>query len=150
MHLLFEHFLTDLNEYLACERYWQSLIQRVSAESQQANEWVPWISRNRPDGTPVERDGNPIYDAYSKRLNRAIRILQHERSAQGVEIAAWIKTYGAEFAELPGSELFINLCLSQESAVAAEKLMSAWMRPDVSNLEMKEVIERLLEPYTET
>jgi hypothetical protein len=141
---LFGNFLSQGNEYRACEDYWRELVERVATSLGQPNEWRPWIDRYRPDGSPVERDGNPIYDVRSIEKNRAVRIIQHACSGSDVEIAAWVKTYEPEFVDLPGEELVINLCLSEESAELAAQLLNKWMDPTTPLESMQEFMSKLL------
>src|SRR5262249_46854120 len=77
VHKLFESFLEHEDEYRACERYWRELIADAAASIGQPDEWRSWIPRHWANGTPMERDGNPIADGRSDRLDRAFRIVQH-------------------------------------------------------------------------
>jgi hypothetical protein len=141
---LFANFLNQGDEYRACEEYWRELVERVANSAGQGNEWRPWIDRYRPDGSPVEQDGNPIYDVRSVTVNRAVRIIQYVCSGADVEIAAWVKTYELEFVDLPSEELIINLCLSEESAELAAQLLSKWMDPTTQLESMQQFINKLL------
>lgn len=138
--ILYENFLSDSDEYSACEEYWQQLIAGIASALDQNSEWERWIPRDRPDGSPVDRDGNPIYDSRSVRQGKGIRIIQHICSGPQVELAAWIKSYEEEFVELPSKELVINLCLSEESANLAEALLSTWMSQDTDVESMRNCI----------
>ena len=84
--------------------------------------------------------GNPIFDARSERLDRAVRIIQQPAVGDGVEVAAWVAVYEAEFDEMPRAELFLNLSLSEESAALAKEALRKWMTPSTSVAEMNDFI----------
>jgi len=138
--LLFKDFLRDADEYAACERHWQELVEHTAATLGQTGEWARWIPRTYPNGKPVERDGNPISDGRSHRLNRGFRVIQHEASEDGLELAAWLKTHEEEFADFPRDELVINLGLSVESSAIAARLLSSWMKPTTTRATMEALI----------
>src|SRR5690348_682893 len=133
---LFESFLDDPEQYRDSEKYWELLVSSIANSLGQTGEWPRWIPRQYADGTPMEADGNPIFDGRSERLDRAFRIIQHRPIGDDVEIAAWLKTYEAEYTDLPRHELVINLSLSQESADLARVLLRKWMSPEATPDEM--------------
>ncbi len=137
---LFESFLDSEAEYLACERYWETLVSDIAESLDQTNEWRCWISRQYADGTVMERDGNPMFDGRSDRLNRAFTIIQHRATGDELEIAAWVKSYEPEYADLPRYELVLNLSLSEESAALARTLLRKWMSQDTTFDEMAEFV----------
>lgn len=141
--MLFRNFLRDPDEYTACERYWQELVTRTAASLGQVGDWVGWIPRHYPNGKPVERDGNPISDGRSLRLNRGFRILQHEASAEQLEFAAWLKTHDDEFSDFPRDELVMNLGLSVESSEIAERLLLNWMKSTTTTTMMEALIAKV-------
>jgi hypothetical protein len=140
-HKMFENFLEDVEQYAACERYWEQLVQEIAESLGQTGEWKQWIPRQSPNGTPYEKDGNPIYDARSERLDRAFRICQYSLASDEVGIAAWLKSYEEGYHELPRNELVINLSLSQESAQLAKALLYKWMTPDTTPSDMRLLID---------
>jgi hypothetical protein len=140
VHKLFENFLDNTDSYEACERYWEKLIHDITHSLGQTDEWPRWIPQCYANGTPMELDGNPIFDGRSQYLNRAFRIIQHEAVGEEIEIAAWLKNYEEEYTELPRDELVINLSLSQESAQAAQSLLLKWMTPTTTVDEMQAFI----------
>jgi hypothetical protein len=145
-HKMFEKLLEDVEQYAACERYWEQLGQEIAESLGQTGEWQQWIPRQSPNGTPYEKDGNPIYDARSERLDRAFRIIQHSAVSDEVEIAAWLKSYEEfEYRDVPDNELVINLSLSQESAQLAKALLYKWMTPDTTPSDMRSAIDELIE-----
>lgn len=134
---LFGSFLDDSDQYRACEKYWETLVSSVADSVGQGGEWPRWISRQYADGTPMEFDGNPMFDGRSSRLNRAFRVIQHHPAGDAVEVVAWLQAYEEEFTELPAHELVINLCLTKESAEIVRVLLSKWMLPETTIDEMK-------------
>jgi hypothetical protein len=142
---MFENFLEDVVQYAACERYWEQLVQEIAESLGQTGEWQQWIPRQSPNGTPYEKDGNPIYDGRSERLDRAFRIIQHSAFSDEVEIVAWLKSYEEfEYRDVPGNELVIRLSLSQESAQLARALLYKWMTPDTTQSDMSSFIDVML------
>jgi len=122
-HRMFENFLDSAEAYEVCEQYWERLVRELEESLNQTNEWKRWLLRHYPDGTPVEMDGNPIYDARSRKINRAFRVLQHRPVSENLEIVAWLKTYDDESPEFPSAEMVINLSLSEESEHMARELL---------------------------
>jgi hypothetical protein len=143
---LFESFLDDPEQYRAAEQYWATLVADVANSMNQTNEWRQWIPREYADGTPMEPDGNPIFDGRSEKLNRAFRIMQHRPVGDDVEIVAWVKSYEPEYSDLPHDELVINLSLSQESANLARLLLQEWMRAETTPEYMTSFIRETLPP----
>ena len=143
---LFESFLDDPEQYRSAEQYWEALVADVAKSMNQTNEWRRWIPREYADGTPMEPDGNPIFDGRSDALNRAFRIMQHRPVGNDVEIAAWVKSYEPEYSDLPRDELIINLSLSQESADSVRLLLQKWMRAETTPEEMTSFIREILPP----
>lgn len=148
-HKLFESFLEDPEQYRGAEQYWEALVSDVAESLNQANEWHRWISREYADGTPMEPDGNPIFDGRSDRLNRAFRIMQHQPIGDDAEIAAWVKSYEPDYPDLPRDELIINLSLSQESADLVRLLLQKWMRVETTPEDMTRFIHETLPPIVE-
>ncbi len=143
---LFESFLEDPEQYRASEQYWETLVWEVAKSMNQTDEWHQWIPRQYADGTPMERDGNPIFDGRSEALNRAFRIMQHRPVGEDTEIAAWLESYEPEYTDLPRDELVINLSLSQESADLVRQLLQRWMRAETTPEEMTRFIHEILPP----
>jgi len=140
---LFEDFRDNPSTYRACEAYWQGLLDELMASLGQRGEWRRWIPQTYADGkTTIEKDGNPIFDGRSDRLNRAFRIIQQRLTNKDVpEISAWLKSYEPEFTELPRDELVVNLSLSVESADLARTLLRKWMEPATTPAEMQALID---------
>jgi hypothetical protein len=147
MSPLFPDFLENAASYEAAVAFWDRLVSDIERSLGQADEWGRWIPVRYADGvTPIDEPGNPIFDGYSQALGRAFRIIQHPPVSEGVEIAAWTKTYGSEAEPtlLPDSELVLNLSLSDESARIAQTLLRTWMKPDTTPSAMEAVIDASL------
>lgn len=140
IHKLFESFLDNAAQYRACEEYWEALVSSITSVLGQAHEWRRWIPQQYADGMPMESDGNPIFDGRSERLDRAFRIIQHLPVGDDLEITAWLKSYEAEYSDLPRHELVLNLSLSEESANLARILLQKWMLAETTPDEMKNFI----------
>jgi hypothetical protein len=145
VHKRFEDFLDNTEMYKACEQYWERLVRDVEESLNQTGEWERWLLRQYPNGTPVEMDGNPIYDGRSRQINRAFKILQHRPVSDDLEIAAWLERNGEEYPEIPGEELVLNLSLSEETGHIARRLLSMWMTPNITAEEMQQFIREHLE-----
>ena len=78
VRILYKDFLDNPEQYKACQAYWDRLIQDIAESLGQGGEWEHWVPRYYADGiTPFEQDGNPIADACSRKLDRAIQIIQY-------------------------------------------------------------------------
>jgi hypothetical protein len=148
VHHIFRNFLASVESYRQVELYWEALFYDVASQYGQAANWKPWLSRTFLNGTPTPRDGNPIFDARSEKLRRAVRIIQSPPEKNEIEIAAWIDTVDYSDSGGPGytEELVLNLALSEESADAVRQILARWMDPSVSAAQMAEVVGRLEEP----
>lgn len=144
MRWLFASFLESEEEYRRCEAWWRELVERIARECGCGDDWKSWIPRASPDGTPVERDGNPIWDGRSVRSDRAFRVMQVAPSDEGgpYYYTAWVKTREPGYA-VPAEELFLSLALSDESAVWAETLLRKWMQPGTTVPEIQRLIDDL-------
>lgn len=141
---LHEHFLRTREEFLAARAFWQEIVDRVTALEGQGEKWPQWISDTKVGGDPIDIDLLPIISGWSLACNRAFQIVQTNRRANNVTIAAWIREYDPEFHELPAAAMFIGLSISQETADLAEKLLAEWVKPGTTPAVMREVIDQLL------
>jgi len=146
VRLLFSDFLQNPDSYDAAIAFWERLVTDVERSVGQEDEWGRWIPVHYGDGTPMEKDGNPIFDGYSQALRRAFRIMQHEPGSDEVEIAAWTKIYDLEGERtlLPECELVVGLSLSDESARIARDLLHEWMQPQTTVAAMQALIAALI------
>jgi hypothetical protein len=144
IHPLFERFLDDPAVYFDCVQFWRELANKVACWVEGPTDWHSWIPRSYADGTPMDLDGNPIWDGRSHQLDRAYRIIQDIGEGDEIEIAAWVTSYDQEYEEMPRHELVIHLSLSKESADLAEALLRKWMTPTTTPDVMREVISKLI------
>lgn|SRR5690606_32115395 len=143
---LFPDFLENPESYKASELVWTRAAREVAASMHQEQEWQRWIPRHFANGTPMEPDGNPIYDARNDRLKRAFRILQHPPFSQDLELVGWISSAEAEYDQLPNSELVLNLSLSEESLAAAREILGKWMAPETTPESMRSYLAEKYPP----
>lgn len=142
---MFKGFLDDPEIYRQCQQYWEETVNKVAGSFSEGGIWMPWQPRYWANGMPMERDGNPIFDAWNRYRNRAIRIVQDEEPDEHVCIAAWIDVRAdAEF--LPAEELTIRLALSAESAEICTRLLEMWISPDTTVSDAEEYLEKTVEP----
>jgi len=142
---LFRNFLADSEEYEAAEQFWNDAFGEVIRVGQEGK-WIPWRTSQYAHGTPFERDGSPIFAARSVQLGRAVQIIQWPPEGNGVAITAWLSelTVPDEHDnDEPVLELTINPTLSEESAAIARTLISNWVDPTVTRLEMSQHIAQL-------
>jgi hypothetical protein len=142
---LYDKFLDDPNVYRACERYWNDLTSHIAESLGQCEQWTLWIPRRWANGTPMELDGNPMFDRRNEKLDRAFRIIQHPPTNDEIQIAAWLNS--GEGEELPRHELVISIALSEESAQITEDLLRKWMNPETTPEDIQSFITDRIEPH---
>lgn len=147
---LFEDFLVNSDSYHACERFWEQLTSEIVSREARSSEWKRWIPRSFANGTPMELDGNPIWDGRSDELDRAYRLIQMPPTEDRLELGTWLNHNDSETPELPGDELVIVLALSEESAELASDMLRKWMdpstTPEVMSRYTTEVLARIAGP----
>jgi hypothetical protein len=140
---LFEGFLEHPETYDACERFWDSLVSELAAQHG-PNDWRQWTSRTWGNGTPM-REGNPMCDARSTRLDRALRVIQEEPEGPEHFVVAYME-HQREFDEWPSHELVISLTLSEETLTVARQMLSLWLDPATTVELMTAMIDRIAPP----
>ena len=121
---LCKSFLADAAEYELAQARWRHLWEKLVATEKLEAEWqVPWFVPEFVNGTPM-RDGNPIFSAVSPTLRRGVRIIQHEPTADRLELDYWLDTFGSEQSI---SELVISCALSDQAEQHASALIRAWI-----------------------
>jgi hypothetical protein len=123
MTYLFANFLTDHAAYMEARHYWESTC--IDLLGSRASDWETWSVCNGSE------DGNPIYAMLSRRLKRAVRIIQVpanvEEAWEREPISSWIDSMGDD---LPGSivvdELVVHCVLSLDTAKAARQIIGKW------------------------
>ena len=144
VRLLYEDFLESEEGYRACEAYWIQLVEEIAESLGQAGEWVRWMPKTHFDRIPPDDgEANPIFDARSRRLDRAIQIIQYPMTDDKIEMGGWVETRPAGESELPSEEMVIHLSLSEESAELAKGLLEKWMTPETTSEEMQTLIDSL-------
>jgi hypothetical protein len=63
---LFADFLENPASYEAAVAFWDRLVREIEASLGQDDQWGTWIPRHFANGTPMDEDGNPIFDGYSQ------------------------------------------------------------------------------------
>lgn len=145
---MFKGFLEDPEIYRQCKEYWKQTLNKVAGSFNEGGMWMPWQPQYWANGMPIEADGNPVFDAWNRYRNRAIRIVQHEAPDERTRIAAWIDTRSdSEF--LPGEELTIRLAFSPEAAELSRRLIELWMSPDTTVSDAEEYIGKSILPFSD-
>ena len=142
---LFPKFLDDPSEYQRAQVHWERLVDQAAKEAGQQGEWRPWMVKSFADGTPLPLDGNPIFEAKSSRLNRAVRIVQSPPESDEPVIVAYLDRVGGEGPENTPTtdELVITLALSEETKSIAERLIRLWTNARTTRDQMAGTITEL-------
>jgi hypothetical protein len=114
-------FLKDARRYRQAERYWHGLWDELVGELGVTEQWrTPWL------GAPL-RDGDPMFSAVSPALRRGVHVIQHEPTAEGLELEAWVDRFGEEGKDEVIEQLVISCALSEEAAARAQQLLRSWI-----------------------
>lgn len=136
--LLFPDFLDHPESYEAAEMLWKARFDTLAAKYQFT--YAPYINVFTRNGDKL-RDGNPIFSAEVKTLNRAVRIIQEVvEEPDGFFISAWLDTFPID-EDNPLNELVTPLVLSEETLEIAERLIVHWLVAQRSKEEMERVLE---------
>ncbi len=130
---LYPNFLHDSDDYALSERHWVGLWQEVNPPARIAKGWKqPWFEPLPPS----LGEGNPIFSAVSQMLRRGIRVIQHEPTDSGVEIQAWLDTFGGAPDDPDRiEELVISCALSDAASRVAQSLMEPWISGEAASLD---------------
>lgn len=128
---LFRDFLEDATQYRRAEQFWEDLVTQAVHARGLDLDLEPWRPDRFNDGTPMPKDGSPIYHARCERLRRGVQIIQDPPESDEIEVTAWFDEFDFSDAGGPGYtvELTIGLSLSQESAEVARHLVGMWLDP---------------------
>ena len=145
VHHLFPKFLDDPSEYRRAQAHWERFVDQAAKEAGQQGEWRSWMVKSFADGTALPLDGNPIFEAMSSRLNRALRVVQSPPERDEPEIVAYLDRAGGEDPENTptADELVIALALSEETKSIAERLVRLWMNAHTTRDQMAGAIAEL-------
>lgn len=139
--LLFPDFLDHTESYDAAEALWKARFDALAAKRHFT--YTPYINVFARNGDK-HRDGNPIFSAEVKTLNRAVRIIQEAiEQPDDFFISAWLDTFPTD-EDNPLNELVIPLVLSEETLEVAERLIVHWLVEGLSKEEMERVLEEEL------
>ncbi len=139
--LLFPDFLDHPESYDAAEALWKARFDALAAKYQFA--YAPYINVFTRNGDK-HRDGNPIFSAEVKTLNRAVRIIQEViEEPDDFFISAWLDTFPID-EDNPLNELVIALVLSEERLEIAERLIVHWLVEGRDKVDMEKVLEEEL------
>lgn len=123
---LYADFLENEHSYESSLCEWRNVWRRVQASMPHKTLWQePWVHT----GSPMIRDGNPIFSAFSPLEHRGLRIIQHPPTTNDIELRFWLDTFGGSLTD-PTSiqELVISCALSDESLRQAAMLIQQWVR----------------------
>ena len=143
---LFENFLDDPKEYRACVALWEKIVTSIKDDLGKQGNWHRWQKQTNENGTPIEPDGNPIFDGHSEELDRAFTIIQFRPKGNEIELIAHLKEYYEEYYRdvgAPRDELILVLSLSEESLQMAEDLLRKWLNPKTTLEEVRDILEHL-------
>lgn len=140
IHPLWPDFLKDVSRYEQCESDWSEIIAELASSAGSAEYWEQSRKGVAGDGiTRLPLTGNPIAHAQSVRLNRSLRVLQHQTFGDAIDFSWWTEEEkDSDFiGRGPQFELVISLSPSEESLELAKALLAKWLSPelDVSTFE---------------
>lgn len=139
--LLFPDFLDHPEIYDAAEALWKARFDALAEKYHFV--YAPYINIFARNGNK-HRDGNPIFSAEVKTLNRAVRIIQEAiEEFDDFFLSAWLDTFPID-EDNPLNELVIPLVLSEETLEIAERLIVHWLVKVRSKEEMEKVLEEEL------
>ena len=125
---LFENFLGDPHQYQQSEEFWKDLWRDVVRSAGHHDDWLtPWLGT----GSPLIKDGNPVFSAFSPLLRRGIRIVQQEPVEPGLDFQVWLDAFGGPPTDPESiNELVVACVLSDVAAHYARSAMMAWVAGD--------------------
>jgi hypothetical protein len=139
--LLFPDFLDHPEIYDDAEAHWKARFDALAEKYHFT--YTPYINVFASNGNKL-RDGNPIFSAEVKNLNRAVRIIQEAlEQPDDFFISAWLDTFPID-EDNPLNELVIPLVLSEETQELAERLIVHWLVEGRGKEEMERVLEEEL------
>jgi hypothetical protein len=111
-------FLTDSVQYDASAVEWRAVWDATDDFVRKLGGWTsPWLDESW-------RDGNPIFSAWSPRLRRGVRVIQHsDPSLFLVER----RTFGGRGTPDAVDELMISCALTSESLESVARLLERWI-----------------------
>lgn len=122
VQFLYSNFLENKKIYNLAQASWKRFFDSLVLEH--GISYTPYINQHSNQGKMY--DGNPIFSAYFKDKNRAVRIIQIEPTEDQYEIHSWIDTFELNPNEKI-DELVIDLVLSSKTKAIAEDLIYQWV-----------------------
>jgi hypothetical protein len=142
MELLFPIFLEDESEYDQAVNFWRELFADLLADTEL--EYKAYLNTTTVNGISL-RDGNPIFDAFFPKLNKAVRIIQEEAEGDdALDIGAWLDETELESVPDVIQELVISLVLTEETLSLAKRMIDKWVIRDIALEKMKDYIDELI------
>lgn len=150
MKLLYANFLGDVTEHKHAEAYWAQIVSRLAEKHGQSIAWTPWADKFYLNGTPMERDGSPIFEAKCTPVKRFVNITQlPPRMADGsdqFDIGFYLdeRMVLKEHNNLEGEawgQLAISCILSEETSSVVEDLIEQWLNPEISVAAMEKILD---------
>lgn len=118
---LFENFLDDAAEYQSAQRYWETLFRRALPRDY-LDDQLKLYFLNNPD-----RDGNPIFTAFCRPLELAVRILQQPvAEPDEVDLDYWMDSVSIRPNGPKVRELVISCSPSKENELEITVLLRNW------------------------
>lgn len=97
-------------------RQWRALWERLAPVRRQVDEWqTPWLDESW-------KDGNPMFSAWSPKVRRGIRILQHPDTKGFV---VWRDRFGEGSQRV--DEVVISCERNPESMSKVARLIESWL-----------------------
>lgn len=142
MELLFPIFLEDEAEYDQVVNFWKEVFASMLTGT--TLEYKPYLNATTVDGISL-RDGNPIFDAFFPRLNKAVRIIQEEPDTDSdLQIGVWLDETEIKNPSEPVQELVISLVLTDTSLLLAKQLIGKYILEDSDRQSMKVLIDEIV------
>ena len=138
--VLYANFLADKRVYNLAQASWKRLFDRMAETN--GFSYSPYI--NQIQGGRKEYDGNPIFSAFIASKNRAVRIIQLEPEAGGLDISAWVDTIELFKGKTPVQELVLDVVLSKQGKELARKLIDGWLTEGWTAKDVDRLLDHLI------
>ena len=135
--ILYATFLENRRVYLLAKARWQRLFEQLLNAKQYT--FRPFLNEKR-------MDGNPMFTAYVRDVDRAVRIIQLDPSeaVSELEIGAWLDQALMPEREDQVMELVIGLVMTKEAEQISQLLIEAWLLQQLSLIDMEKKIDELV------
>lgn len=135
--VLYATFLENRRVYRLAKARWQRLFEQLLSAKQYT--FRPFLNEAR-------MDGNPMFTAYVRDVDRAVRIIQLDPSeaVSELEIGAWLDEALMPEREDQVMELVIGLVMTKEAEQISQLLIEAWLLQELSLTDMEKKIDELV------